>query len=371
MSKRPVTDRDTTDRFFDEALRKFTLHAICGRPYVRVKKLKEWLCAIRPETGLSNFRSIIHKTFSNDSYKWSLESLLKDKPMYLVFSILLTIGQEKLLSVFGQHKITDDRLPMSLAELEQVIEDDMRLQNGKQIAKDFDHMQWSFRPAVLHIEEVSYRRQWILPIHHKTPLQVDSKGHEVHKGGTAKLYQIVVLEEFLSKQLKEVIPRSCYDETSDDLGPVSLTSPKVTVFQMRSLLILFQRYELVLKTFTPENVSFYRNEVQIFQILQGNEGFVRYLGSYSRKEVIRSATGNPKGHDGAAGEQTPEQKFSYNILLQYGDFDLDDYFKESLPPVLQAEIDAFWSDLFQVADGLEGIHHLKIGVENRSVEVAG
>jgi hypothetical protein len=296
--------------------------------------------------------------------------------MYLVFSILLTIGQEKQLSVFGQHKITDDRLPINLAELKEKIVDEMRLQNGEQIAEDFNNIQWSFRPAVLHIEETSYHRRWILPIHHKTPLQFDNKGQEVHKGGTAKLYQIVVLEEFLSKQLRDVIPRSCYDEQSDDLGPVSSISPKKDYIsdEIVRMLILFQRYELVLKTFTPENAPFYRNEVDIFQILRGHEGFVRYLGSYSRKEVIRSTTANTKYHDATAEEQASEQyepKHSYNILLQYGDFDLDDYFKESLPPVLQVEIEAFWSDLFQVVDGLEGIHHLKIKVENHSVEVAG
>jgi hypothetical protein len=69
---------------------------------------------------------------------------------------------------------------------------------------------------------------------------------------------------------------------------------------------------------------------------------VRYLGSYS-------IDGSP-GHSG-----------SHNILLEYGQFDLDEYFadKRSYPPIRGAEILSFWQSLFEIADAIRRIHNLK------------
>jgi hypothetical protein len=51
---------------------------------------------------------------------------------------------------------------------------------------------------------------------------------------------------------------------------------------------------------------------------------------------------------------------TYNILLEYGEFDLDEFFAERLPPVLQTELEEFWRDLFEVADVVNGIHNLEV-----------
>ena len=53
-------------------------------------------------------------------------------------------------------------------------------------------------------------------------------------------------------------------------------------------------------------------------------------------------------------------KATQNILLEYGDCDLDDLFYFQLPPVLQTEIEEFWNHLFEVADAVEKIHNLTI-----------
>ena len=53
-------------------------------------------------------------------------------------------------------------------------------------------------------------------------------------------------------------------------------------------------------------------------------------------------------------------RMTYNILLEYGEFDLDEFFAGILPPVLQTELEAFWIELFEVADAVEGIHNLAV-----------
>ncbi|ELR10225.1 hypothetical protein VC83_08985 [Pseudogymnoascus destructans] len=55
-----------------------------------------------------------------------------------------------------------------------------------------------------------------------------------------------------------------------------------------------------------------------------------------------------------------------NIILEYGDHDVDEYFMEFVPPVFQSEIKSFWGCLFDVADAVKHIHHLKVNTEGRT-----
>lgn len=52
---------------------------------------------------------------------------------------------------------------------------------------------------------------------------------------------------------------------------------------------------------------------------------------------------------------------TWNILLEYGDLDLDEYFLERLPPVFPINILGFWEDLFEVGDAIKGVHNLEYG----------
>lgn len=79
--------------------------------------------------------------------------------------------------------------------------------------------------------------------------------------------------------------------------------------------------------------------------IRGQEGvgMVQYLGHYEHTK------------DEAGGPRT-----TYNILLEYGEFDLAEYFErpETYPPVLPLEILLFWKDFFKVADAISRVHNL-------------
>ena len=62
----------------------------------------------------------------------------------------------------------------------------------------------------------------------------------------------------------------------------------------------------------------------------------------------------------ASLHENKDKYTTYNILLEYGEMDLGDYFGEVLPPVLPSEIEAFWRSLFPIADALKAIHNLKV-----------
>ena len=82
---------------------------------------------------------------------------------------------------------------------------------------------------------------------------------------------------------------------------------------------------------------------------------VKYLGHYGHKEV-KVTERNSRALDQAEGN---EEVATHNILLEYAEFDLAEYFAQRLPPVFPTEIEAFWKALFEVADALEGIHNLE------------
>ena len=80
---------------------------------------------------------------------------------------------------------------------------------------------------------------------------------------------------------------------------------------------------------------------------------VKYLGHYGHKQSQKSESIDTPG----GGKQ--EVTTTHNILLEYAECDLAEYFAEQLPPVFQTEIVSFWKALFEVADALERIHNLE------------
>lgn len=142
--------------------------------------------------------------------------------MHRVISILLAIGQHRLLKHFSR-LYKDKGLPIALADLQECLLRDICPKVGgfsedtldadvRAIAKEFNDMQWKFSPVILNIEAIDLRDQHILPIYDKLALFTDEKGRDLHKGGTAELFQVKVLEEFLAPALREKIPNSTYED---------------------------------------------------------------------------------------------------------------------------------------------------------------
>lgn len=58
------------------------------------------------------------------------------------------------------------------------------------------------------------------------------------------------------------------------------------------------------------------------------------------------------------------QRRSHNILLEYREHDLNEYFFVQSPPTLGREILDFWEKLFQIADALRRVHNLEKKMNN-------
>jgi len=78
---------------------------------------------------------------------------------------------------------------------------------------------------------------------------------------------------------------------------------------------------------------------------------VRYLGCYA--------------HDLGEGSTTssdPNMRKTYNLLLEYGEQDLYEYWADetNIPPVRAEEIICYWESLFEIAKAIRHVHNLEI-----------
>ena len=102
----------------------------------------------------------------------------------------------------------------------------------------------------------------------------------------------------------------------------------------------------------------YDNERHAFDALREHKGMVQFLADYTHVERRHLDAGE---HSVSSPDQQEAMTGNtFNLLLEFGEFDLDEFFAQRLPPVLQDETDQFWRALFDIADALDGIHNLKV-----------
>lgn len=114
-------------------------------------------------------------------------------------------------------------------------------------------------------------------------------------------------------------------------------------------LTLSQCYEFAVKSYFAGWEDAYHLEREAFKGVRSNKGVVQCLGEYQFKE--REST-------------SP----NHNIILEYGQQDLDEYLADTFPPVLSIEIVAFWEGLFKVAKTLKDLHRLHFEREDGESE---
>jgi hypothetical protein len=115
---------------------------------------------------------------------------------------------------------------------------------------------------------------------------------------------------------------------------------------------------MAVKTYSKHMRSVYETEKEAFAGL-GSEAsvpIVRYLGCYSHDDPL-------------AGDDSR----TYNILLEYGQMDLEEYCAdlENVGPVRCMEIIRFWESIFKVAHAINNIHNLCIEHRGRTRDYDG
>jgi hypothetical protein len=268
------------------------------------------------------------------------EELFDDRAgCILTFSILLELGRGDLVHWFWRWERGDKQLPIDLVSLRAIFRD-MQTPNWVQYAEAFNDVQWKYCAPKLDLNNGrQYPEQRIMPFRRKKQIN--------KKGGTAQLWQIEVLEEFVEPKLREAVTKSRYD-LGDGFGTVS--TPMLCNSKIVLTYACFQRYEFALKTFNDGHRQVFENERDAFRALRNQTAMIQYLGEYVQQEKNQ---GNQQVHG------------TRNIILEYGESDLEAYFADHAPPFLQQDIVDFWRNLFSVADAVKRIHNLKL--ENEGI----
>ncbi|KAG4441125.1 hypothetical protein IFR05_003415 [Cadophora sp. M221] len=331
---RPALSFDTTAAFraFEQALKRRTVTPAYdgAKPFVRVHSLIKWWRGSWDGHDMTQAERLHHAVYANSEGPFGpISASQLSKGCLRVFSILLDLERGYLVHKFQNSGIEDSRLPFSNVELHTTIMG-MGLENAeaRALAEKFHAKQWSFCPIDLSTDmSKNFDKKYIMPICQKQKIN--------EKGGSATgIYLIEVQEEFVSADLKQ--SASKYNSREDGFG---------------------FRYQFALKTFHDGNYDLFDNERRAFSGLKNHEGMVGYLGWYSHVCDPPPSSSQHPSHTVAS----KVMEKTWNILLEYGDLDLEEYFLERLPPVFADEILGFWEDLFEVGGAIKGVHNLEYG----------
>jgi len=212
---------DLTRRFKNE-IRDLEVEGTCKRRYVRVEKLKQWLEGRddgHVTTRIEELLEVAYRSRSRGQPGLPIQAAEirdPDNCSLLVFSILLELDRGNFIDRFCELELVDRRLPIDLSSLKaQLVQNN--IPDGDVIAEQFDKRQWRFFPATFELSrKKTYLQHYIIPISKKEKIN--------DKGGTARIWQIEVLEEFVGKSLRLAVPTSRFTDPKDDLGHVSDTA---------------------------------------------------------------------------------------------------------------------------------------------------
>lgn len=97
-------------------------------------------------------------------------------------------------------------------------------------------------------------------------------------------------------------------------------------------------YRLAIKRLSGSRLRTYNQERRAFKGIRDKQGMLRCLGFYSFTD---------NEHD---------EDEHYNILLEYAELNLHEFFKDFHPPQLAKDIYSQWKDFCRIAEAIETLH---------------
>ncbi|KAH6672834.1 hypothetical protein B0J14DRAFT_700840 [Halenospora varia] len=315
---------------FDEKLKhECTKACICGvhdfhpcpcpTSFINTEPLLEWMLTIRGD-GKSNAERLLDEVAPSRPNFVQPESIFRgEKTSILVFSILLMESRGELIYHFYSAGVFDKDLenegwPWSSNDS---LEEDLRTelqsdrkfesqsQSVEKIIDEFKKDARIFCPARLELNMTRhFPPKKILPFFERKKVN--------NKGGTASVYYVTIQENYLCEDIKKALENRSF--LSDEYG---------------------KYYELAIKSYTQGQKMTYDWEKKALRGLSKEEDMVKYFGCYSYKD---------------GGRQT------YNLILELGDMDLAEYFRQQNPPELGVDIVETWKWMSTIVRSIQKIH---------------
>ncbi|KAI8626710.1 hypothetical protein F5Y19DRAFT_478195 [Xylariaceae sp. FL1651] len=308
---------------------KWLSTAIDGRHYVRTRKMIRWMEAREFNKETTNGDCLLDAVYDAVTNSGSEFSPVQwkdisnpSKSCVVMFGLLTDLGYGHLIHIFRQLEVLDDSLPKTGAiipapRLANQFENEIQRLD---FMNKFERRRWDFCPIEFYMgmDTDLHGGRRVLPFVHKQRINL--------KGATAKLFEVSVEEDYVQECLREVIKGSRYHDV--DFGWC---------------------YRFAFKSYSREWYDIYKCEKNAFLGIGNERDMIQCLGMVQCEEDREILP--------ALGVQPSPT--SYNILLEYGEDDLNEYFFVHCPPTLGREILDFWGKLFQIADALQRVHNLE------------
>ncbi|KAF2864734.1 hypothetical protein BDV95DRAFT_290159 [Massariosphaeria phaeospora] len=315
----------------------------CRKEFVDVDAVISWMNRrdseglVRSKDAIPNAQRLLieinHKMKGHQYHPFPVDPnkiLSGENCSVLVFSILVEQGCGELIDIFQEARIYDKFLDYpgsgNLVELRKKLTAN-GISDVEEVIQNFDARKWAYIPRrlTLHMEENFEGGNFIVPFCRYEAIN--------DKGGTASVYRVAVQRRFITDgKLKDALHKSLYIDPQYG-----------------------ECYEMALKSISTSHRILYHHEKGAFEWLLKDQNIpiVRYLGCYSHGDPTNGVT--------------------HNLLLEYGQMDLDEFFADltNVPPVRAMEIIRFWGSLFKVADAIHKVHHLDIPQGKRSLNYDG
>ncbi|OTA58295.1 hypothetical protein K449DRAFT_397906 [Hypoxylon sp. EC38] len=304
--------------------------AWCGREYYRSNEIIKWMLRKGTDELTTNAGLLLTEVYQSLHLPQSWKISNGEDRCLIVFAILLELGYGQLIDVFQRSGTIDKKLPISDISNTELLEKDLRkwgIRDTEGFWESFKERMWSYHPCPLSLGMRNMfsdpdRGRWIMPFCKRQRINM--------KGGTAQVWEVVVQESQVPHSLALAAGRSVY--TDSEYGPC---------------------YIFALKTFTEESIEIFEWERDAYLAMQTKghlSGMVQFLGEYEIHEKLEGG----------------EILHTRNILLEYGDEDLEEFFASSFnyPPNLNAETIQYWRSLANVAKALDAMHDLDLEREN-------
>ena len=200
-------DKTEIQKEFIGKLDECTREAACGRHFILVDRLQDWLRS--PVGGEGTYATrLLHQVAYGDRDKPGVPITTdKFKPggdcCLLVFSILQKLERGDLIDVFSRKKLVDKSLPIPRRDLDAIANDG----DYPGLSSEFFELQHRFRPASFDLHDTNdWGEDKVVPIYRKNSIKA---------GGTAKLWQIDVPEEYVGHALRDISSGSRFNAGSD------------------------------------------------------------------------------------------------------------------------------------------------------------
>lgn len=203
----PNMEVEAIRKEFTGKLDEYTRKAACGREFTLIDRLQDWLRSPVGGEGTHADRLLrVAYDYRNKPGVPMTTDKLKpgDDCCLLVFCILQRIGRGNLIHIFSRKGKVDRLLPIPRAHLEAIANDE----HDADLSSAFFELQHRFRPARFDLHgRTDWDEDIVVPIYQKNAIKA---------GGTARLWQIDIPEEFVGQTLRDISSGSRFNAGSEE-----------------------------------------------------------------------------------------------------------------------------------------------------------